>query len=89
MTKEEFYSKCAELLGTETHIEQRHPYYRRNRWNNRSPGSGRFIGFGIIRDFVAFVQVRLHHPIVISENYPDREIAYAALKKAIDDHHAD
>jgi hypothetical protein len=57
-----FYLRCAELLGVEYDC-QPFEYYRRNRWNNRSPGNGRYPGYGIIRKFGDRIQVALHHPI--------------------------
>ena len=57
----EFYKKCAELLGAEYDGEP-FTHYKRTRWNNRKPGSGRFPGFGIIRKFGDKIQVALRHP---------------------------
>lgn len=42
-----FYEQCSDILElTHTHIE---PVPRRNRWNNRTPGNGRYQGYGVIR----------------------------------------
>lgn len=59
---EEFYHKCAELLGVEYDC-QPFTHYKRTRWNNRTPGSGRYPGFGIIRKFGSQIHVALNRPI--------------------------
>lgn len=43
----DFYSKCAKIL----HIDHEYvvPYRKRDRWNARCLGNGRFPGFGVIR----------------------------------------
>mgnify|MGYP001402579989 CR=1 FL=1 len=47
INSKEFYEKCSEILNLpHTHIDV---VSRRNRWNNRNPGNGRYIGYGIIR----------------------------------------
>ncbi len=62
MSMSEFYNKCAELLGTEYNCESfKYPY--RTRWNNRTPGSGRYPGFGIIRKFGNKIHVALQRPV--------------------------
>lgn len=70
MSDEEFYSRCAELLGVE-HDYLPFTHYKRTRWNNRTPGSGRFPGRGIIRKFGSQVHVALtnpnHHAVYDSE----------------------
>ena len=72
LSMSEFYNKCAELLGTEYDCKP-FPWYKRTRWNNRAPGSGRYPGFGIIRKFGSQIHVALqrpvqHHGIYNSEN---------------------
>jgi hypothetical protein len=64
MDNETFYHKCAELLGTEYDCKP-FPWtsYRRTRWNNRAPGSGRYPGYGIIRKFGNQIHVALKYPI--------------------------
>lgn len=62
MTNEAFYAECAALLGTSYDCVP-FSYGRRTRWNNRSAGSGRFPGFGLIRVFSDDeVHVHLHSP---------------------------
>lgn len=55
MTNEEFYTRCSELLGI-TH-DYKTPPKRRNRWNARNLGNGRFPGFGLIRCYGAEVMI--------------------------------
>lgn len=62
MDNETFYNKCAELLGVD-HDYLPFQYRYRTRWNNRTPGSGRYPGFGIIRKFGSQIHVALNHPI--------------------------
>lgn len=46
-TKEDFYKRCSEILNIEhTYTE---PPRRRNRWNTRRLGNGRYTGFGLIQ----------------------------------------
>lgn len=61
MTDEDFYAECAALLGT-SHEGERFQHYKRTRWNNRSPGRGRFPGRGLIRCFGHSVHVALLDP---------------------------
>lgn len=51
----EFYARCSELLGIEHdwHV----PFTKKNRWNARRPGNGRFPGFGTIQHFGGFIRV--------------------------------
>lgn len=50
MNNEEFYHRCAEILGQE-YACQSFQHYKRTRWNNRKPGSGRFPDHGVVRVF--------------------------------------
>lgn len=45
--EQDFYSTCAKIL----HIDHEYtvPFRRRDRWNTRKLGNGRFPGFGLIR----------------------------------------
>lgn len=45
--KEVFYARCGEILGIEHNWNT--PVKRRNRWNARFLGNGRYPGFGLIR----------------------------------------
>ena len=79
---EDFYNKCAELLGVDYNC-QPFPWvnYKRTRWNNRAPGSGRFEGFGIIRKFGSQIQVALHHPVSHHGIYNSEEGVFELLKR--------
>lgn len=74
-----FYETCAELLGISYECEA-FPYHRRNRWNNRSPGQGRYKGYGIIRKFGDCYQVSLRYPITHHAIYSSEEEVYAFLR---------
>jgi hypothetical protein len=63
MTNEQFYAECAALLGT-SHEGEPFQYRYRTRWNNRTPGQGRFPGKGIIRVFGNSVHVALTDPAI-------------------------
>lgn len=63
--EQEFYQACAKLLGAE-HEYQPYPYRRRNRWNNRRPGNGRFPGFGVIRLYGDRAHIQLRAPVRMS-----------------------
>lgn len=45
--EQDFYNNCAEIL----HIDHEYtvPFRKRDRWNARYLGNGRFPGFGLIR----------------------------------------
>lgn len=68
----DFYHKCAELLGVE-YDGQPFKYAYRTRWNNRTPGSGRYPGRGIIRKFGSQVHVALTKPISHHAIYDSEE----------------
>ncbi len=53
--KREFYERCGEILGI-AHVYNK-PVPRRNRWNNRRPGNGRFPGFGLVQCYGSSVRV--------------------------------
>jgi hypothetical protein len=78
MDNDEFYRRCAGLLGTSYDCAG-FPFQVRNRWNNRAPGHGRFPGFGIIRAHGDQVQVSLRHPVNAHRTFPTREEAMAWL----------
>lgn len=78
MTNETFYNKCAELLGA-NHEYVPFPWAKRTRWNNRSPGSGRFEGFGIIRVFGDKVHVSLRYPVSVNKVFNSKEEVLVAL----------
>lgn len=84
MTDDDFYERCAELLGTRYDCT---PFtgHRRTRWNNRAPGSGRFPGHGLIRLFGDTVQIVLRHPVAMHRTIEGRQEAIDAIKATIDD----
>lgn len=61
MTDEEFYRRCGEILGVE-HTGKAFAHYARTRWNNRTPGRGRYPGRGIVRLFGNTVHIALTNP---------------------------
>lgn len=78
--KQEFYARCAEILNIEH--EYNTPVPKRNRWNTRRTGNGRYPGFGLIRCYGngALVTSRKHG----SRMFTDYESVYeylAALAK--------
>lgn len=77
MLKEDFYKRVSEIL--DTNIEYKTPYSgakRPNRWNNRSPGNGRFEGYGIVRMFsLTFISVDLYFPRHAKGNFKTPDTA--------------
>jgi len=56
MTHYEFYTMCASILDIEIE-DHSFSHYKRTRWNNRSPGNGRFPGFGLIRIYGDMIHI--------------------------------
>ncbi len=81
MNKEDFYLRVAEIVGIEHNTLTKHPYYRRNRWNDRKPGNGRFEGLGIIRSFGGFVHIAINYPRHITTSCASHEEAIALLEE--------
>ncbi len=83
MTDEEFYTKCGEVLGTQA-LYKPFPYYKRTRWNNRSAGSGRYEGNGVIRVFGEnLIHVALKNPNLLG-SFTSKDLAIAAIIEAMD-----
>jgi hypothetical protein len=80
MNKADFYLRCAEIMDAEHELIIRSPFFRRNRWNNREAGSGRFPGIGIVRHFGDAIHIAIHHPVEFTAVYDDPEDALAALE---------
>lgn len=80
MENEEFYEICADILGA-THEGRAFTQYKRTRWNNRTPGRGRYPGFGIIRLFGNIVHVALLNPVTVTRTFDSREEAIAFLRE--------
>ncbi len=99
MEKNEFYQKCAELLGAEDlYVEKPLPSMRFNRetgkmyqplsrhtrWGPREPGNGRFPGHGTIRVFSEkMIHVSLNDPS-LSGTFTSFEAVLEALRLATD-----
>lgn len=78
-----FYRRCAELLGVPDSYHP-YPYSRRTRWNNRTAGNGRFVGYGIIRLFGSTVHMSLRTPIVVNTWFKSTDEALSFLEKAVE-----
>lgn len=61
MTDDEFYRRCGEILGV-SHEGAAFGHYQRTRWNNRTPGRGRYPGRGMVRLFGDTVHIALSQP---------------------------
>ena len=79
MNNEDFYHKCAEILGVEYDGEP-FQYRYRTRWNNRKPGSGRYPGYGIIRKFGSQIHVALTKPVQHHGIYNSEEEVFTFLR---------
>lgn len=53
--KREFYDNCAKILDIEHAFNE--PVRRRNRWNTRLIGNGRYHGFGLVQCFGSTVRI--------------------------------
>lgn len=74
-----FYEKCGELLGLPVCFVE--PHYRLTRWNNRNPGNGRMVGYGVIKRYSAgLIQVCFYAPSSINRTFTSEEAVYAALR---------
>lgn len=67
--REEFYNRCAEILAIRHEFVV--PVRRRNRWNTRRLGNGRFEGFGLIRCHGACVVVTTKSGTRVYKTYQD------------------
>ena len=82
MTDEEFYTQCAAIMDAPV-CYQPFTHFSRTRWNNRTPGSGRYPGKGTIRLFGDTVHISLREPVALRMVVTGREKALAALAKAV------
>lgn len=74
--KKKFYETCGQILNIDyTFIE---PVPRRNRWNTRRLGNGRYPGFGLIQCFGSKVRVMSKHGTKMFDQYDE---VYDYLKK--------
>ena len=76
MSVEGFHQRCAELLCAE-HVYKKFPYKYGTRWNNRTPGNGRYVGKGMVRCFGSKVHVSLRAPIQTNRWFNSKEEALA------------
>jgi hypothetical protein len=62
MNKIDFYAKCDEIFKQSHGPPTTKKYCRR--WGQRTPGSGRFEGYGLVRWFSpSNVHIALRHPV--------------------------
>lgn len=100
MNKEEFFNECAKIFKIEHNyanlrrlqkidrttgkIIQTNSSYCR--WGPRTPGNGRFPGFGLVRVFSpSQIFVNLNNPVKISQEFKSFEEVIEFLKKIIID----
>jgi hypothetical protein len=79
-TKESFYGSVADVLGVSENYVEAMPY--RRRWGQRTPGNGRFEGFGLVRWFgnnLIHVSLEGHGPRVFSS--PDEALVWIEENK--------
>jgi hypothetical protein len=76
--KRAFYERCGQILSIE-HVYTT-PVPRRNRWNTRNLGNGRYPGFGLIHCHGSSVRVISKHGTRMFASY---EAVYEFLKKIL------
>jgi hypothetical protein len=67
--KREFYENCAKILCIEHEFNE--PVRRRNRWNTRRLGNGRYPGFGLVQCFGSSVRVMSKHGTKMFKTYEE------------------
>jgi hypothetical protein len=77
--KKEFYNRCSVILNIEHDYKE--PVPRRNRWNTRRLGNGRYPGFGLIHCYGSTVRVMSKHGTKMFSTY---EEVYDYLVKLVD-----
>lgn len=77
-----FYEEVAAILGV-NFVDNSFPWYKRTRWNNRSPGNGRYEGYGIVRKFGDKVHVALRHPVVCHQIFDSEQKALDFLRAIV------
>jgi hypothetical protein len=83
MNNSTFYHAVAKLLGTK-YVGTEFAYRYRTRWNNRTPGGGRFPNYGIVRLFGDKVHIALIDPVEIDEVVEGRQEALDLIKERLD-----
>ena len=64
MSKKEFYEECDKIFG-QSHLPPTTQRYR-GRWGPRTPGSGRFEGYGLVRWFSpSLVHISLRQQVAL------------------------
>jgi hypothetical protein len=90
--EQEFYDKCAQLLGTTHEYDEWVRYTRvdretgeqyirdRSRWGPRKVGNGRYPGFGMIRRFgPSHIHVALTLPVSVNRVFSSEQDVYDFL----------
>lgn len=77
--KQAFYEQCSAILGI-AH-EYNVPVARRNRWNTRRLGNGRYPGFGVIHCYGSSARVMSKHGTRWFDSY---DSVYEYLQKVLD-----
>lgn len=77
--KKEFYERCSAILGI-VH-EYNTPVPRRNRWNARRLGNGRYPGFGLVQCYGSSARVISKHGTRMFNSY---EEVYEYLQVVLD-----
>jgi hypothetical protein len=67
--KRAFYERCSEILKIE-HVYNT-PVRRRNRWNTRRLGNGRYPGFGLVQCYGGSVRVVSRHGTRMFKTYEE------------------
>lgn len=81
-TVEGFYRAVAELLCAPHQYRER-PFRYKTRWNNRSPGNGRYEGHGCVRAFsLTTIHVMLRVPEV-NGYFKSPDAALDAIRAAL------
>ena len=81
--EERFYTQVADLLET-THDYKPFTMHRKRRWFKRSPGNGRYPGFGLIRMFSPnCIHVILQHPTKINKLCKSPDDALELIRNGI------
>jgi hypothetical protein len=77
-----FYDAVAQLLGCD-HVYDPWIYERRNRWNHRRLGNGRFVQHGVVRRYSStLIHVSLRSP-ALNGCYASEQAALTAIAHAV------
>jgi len=80
--KETFYEECGKILGmNHDYVVPYAALNRPNRWNNRTPGNGRFPGIGCIHMYgERCIHVMLLTPVKINKHFKSKEEVLGYLR---------